>query len=163
MNFNKFLLLLLSLLFTLPNLGLTTQMSWVKCLQGEQQSVDQNTRQIHKGGPPRMCGKHTVMATAGDNTGQNTNKGHAPKSRTEIKIPDLVGNRIRAAWLEGRDSTNHHEQVHFRDNNNNNNKCFGIIRYVDMHGERSGMTELGPNVFGNYFCTCCMDSCRRPV
>ena len=34
-------------------------------------------------------------------------KGHTPNSRTEIKIPDPAGNRIRAARLEGRDSTDH--------------------------------------------------------
>ena len=44
-----------------------------------------------------MCGQHNVMASAGDNTGQNTDKGHTSNPRTEIKIPDPVGNRTRAA------------------------------------------------------------------
>ena len=51
-----------------------------------------------------MCGEHNARASAEDKTGQNTDKGHTPKSRTEIKIPDPAGNRTRAARLEGRDS-----------------------------------------------------------
>ena len=54
-----------------------------------------------------MCGQHNVRASAGDNTGQNTDKGHTLNPRTEIKIPDPAGNRTRAAGLEGRDSTDH--------------------------------------------------------
>ena len=73
---------------------------------GEQQSLDQNTRQIHKDGP-WLCGQHNVMASAGDNTGQNTDKGQTPNSRTEIKIPYPAGNRTRASGLKGRDSANH--------------------------------------------------------
>ena len=65
---------------------------------GEQQSLDQNTR---------MCGQHNVRASAEVNIGQNTDKGHTPNPRTEIKIPDPAGNRIRAAGLEGRDFTDH--------------------------------------------------------
>ena len=52
-----------------------------------------------------MCGQHNVSASAEDNTGQNTDKGHTPKPRTEIKIPDPAGNRTLAAGLEGRNST----------------------------------------------------------
>ena len=74
---------------------------------GEQQSLDQNTRQIHKDGPPWMCGQHNVKASAEDNMGQNTDKGHTPNPRTEMKIPDPAGNLTRAAGLEGRDSTDH--------------------------------------------------------
>ena len=48
-----------------------------------------------------------VRASAEDNTGQNTDKGHIPNSRIEIKIPDPAGNRTLAAGLEGRDSTEH--------------------------------------------------------
>ena len=76
---------------------------------GEQQSLDQNTRQIHKGGPPWMYGHHNVRASAEDNTGQNTKDIH-PKPRTEIKIPDPAGNRTRAAGLEDRDSTGDRSQ-----------------------------------------------------
>ena len=54
-----------------------------------------------------MCGQHNVRASAGDNTGQNTDKGHTPYPRTEIKIPDSAGNRTQATRLEGRDSTDH--------------------------------------------------------
>ena len=49
--------------------------------------------------------QHNVRAIAGDNTGLNTDKGHAPNPRTEIKIPDSAGNRTGAAGLEDRDST----------------------------------------------------------
>ena len=47
-----------------------------------------------------MCGQHNVRASAEDNTGQNTDKGHTPSPNTEIKIPEPAG-------LEGRDSTDH--------------------------------------------------------
>ena len=72
---------------------------------GEQQSLDQNTRQIHKGGPPWMCGQHNVRASAEDNTGQNTKDTHQIPGK--IKIPNPAGNRTRAAGMEGRDSTDH--------------------------------------------------------
>ena len=54
-----------------------------------------------------MCGQHNVRASAEENTGQNTDKGHAHNPRTEIKIPDPAGNRTRAAGQEDRDSTDH--------------------------------------------------------
>ena len=54
-----------------------------------------------------MCGQHNIRASAEDNTGQNTDRGHTLNHRTEIKIPDPAGNRTRAAGLEGRDSTDH--------------------------------------------------------
>ena len=65
------------------------------------------TLDIHRGGPPGMCGQHNVRASAEDYTGQNTDKGHIPNPRTDIKIPDPAGNRFRVAGLEGRDSTDH--------------------------------------------------------
>ena len=34
-----------------------------------------------------MCGQHNVRASAEDNKGHNTDKGHTPNPRTEIKIP----------------------------------------------------------------------------
>ena len=54
-----------------------------------------------------MCGQHNVRATAGDNTELDTDKGHTPNPRIEIKIPDPVGNGTRAAALEGKGSTDH--------------------------------------------------------
>ena len=54
-----------------------------------------------------MCGQHNVRASSEDNTGENTDKGHTPNPRTEIKIHYPAGNRTRAAELEGRDSTDH--------------------------------------------------------
>ena len=50
-----------------------------------------------------MCGQHKVRASAED----NTDKGHTPNPRTEIKILDPIGNRTRTVGLEGRDSTDH--------------------------------------------------------
>ena len=54
-----------------------------------------------------MCGQHNVSVSAGDSTGQNTDKGHTANPRIGIKIPDPAGNRPRAAGLEGRDSTDY--------------------------------------------------------
>ena len=36
--------------------------------------------------------QHNVRASAGENTGQNIDKGHTPNPGTEIKIPDPAGN-----------------------------------------------------------------------
>ena len=47
-----------------------------------------------------MYGQHNVRASAEENTGLNTDKGHTLNSRAEIKIPDPAGNRTRAAGLE---------------------------------------------------------------
>ena len=58
-------------------------------------------------GDERGYYKHNVRATAEDNTGQNTDKGHTPSPRIGIKIPDPTGNRTRVAGVEGRDSTDH--------------------------------------------------------
>ena len=54
-----------------------------------------------------MSAQHNVRASAGDNPGQNTEKGHTPSPRIGIKIPDLAENRTRAVGLEGRDTTEH--------------------------------------------------------
>ena len=54
-----------------------------------------------------MCGQHNVRVTAGDNTGQNTDKGQTHSPRIGIKIPDPAGNRTRAIGLEVKDSTDH--------------------------------------------------------
>ena len=106
-------LLLLVRLFTLPQsrtytpTDLHSKCPGSEACRGDQLSLDQNTRQIHKGGPPWMCGQHNGRASAEDNTGQNTDKGHTPNPRTEIKIPDPAVNRTGAAGLKGRDSTDH--------------------------------------------------------
>ena len=54
-----------------------------------------------------MCGQHNIRATAEDNTGLTTDKGHTRSPMIGIKIPDPAGNLSRAAGLEGRDSTDH--------------------------------------------------------
>ena len=51
---------------------------------GGAQTLDQNTRQVQKGGPPWMCGQHNVMATVGHNTGQNVHEGHTLNPKIEI-------------------------------------------------------------------------------
>ena len=68
---------------------------------GGAKTVDQNTRQMYKGGPPWMCCQHNIIATARDNTKD------IPTPRIEIKISEFTGNRTPAAGLEGRDSTKH--------------------------------------------------------
>ena len=50
-----------------------------------------------------MSDQHNVRATARENTGRNTYKGHTASTRIEIKISDPVGNRTWAARLEGRE------------------------------------------------------------
>ena len=54
-----------------------------------------------------MCGQRNVRASAGDSTGQNTDKGQTPNLRIGIKIPDPAENQTRAAGLEGSDSSDH--------------------------------------------------------
>ena len=94
----------LFLLFTLPIVGLTLprylqlKCPWVICLYGEWQTVDQNTRQIHKGGSFWMCGQYN------DRT---EHKGHTPSPRIEVKISEPAGNRTLASGLEGKDSIDH--------------------------------------------------------
>ena len=58
-------------------------------------------------GRASLNGQHNVRASAGDTTGQNTDKGHTSNPRIGIKIPDPAGNRTRVAGWEGRDSTDH--------------------------------------------------------
>ena len=67
--------------------------------------MDQNTRQEHEGGSPWSWCQQNVRVFAKDNIGQITKD--TPTPRKQIKIPDFVGNRIRAARLEGRESTDH--------------------------------------------------------
>ena len=63
-------------------------------------------RQIHKGGPP--CNLLSVECQGRQKRRLRIeHKGYIPNHKTEIKIPDPVGNRTRAAGLEGRDSTDH--------------------------------------------------------
>ena len=61
-----------------------------------------HTRQEHKGGPPWICGKKIIRASARDNTGQNTKQGYTLSPRIGIKNPDPAGNRIRYAGLKDR-------------------------------------------------------------
>ena len=102
----------ISLLFTLPNVGLTPPGHSSQIPVGQMPiwgatDVDQNTRQIHKGGPPWVWSKHNVSVSARDNTGQDTDVGHTPSPRIEIKISAYAGNRTQIAGQEGRDSTDH--------------------------------------------------------
>ena len=54
-----------------------------------------------------MCCQKNVRASTRDTIGQNTDKGHMPNPRTEIKIPHPAGNRTWAAGFEGKDSIEH--------------------------------------------------------
>ena len=98
LNRKEFILLLTT---SHPPRDLQLKCPWDRCLYGEQQTVDQNTRQKHEIRPPWMRGQHNVRGTARDNTGQNTHKGNTPSPRIEIKISDLARNRTRAAGLKG--------------------------------------------------------------
>ena len=68
-------------------------------------TLDRNTR----AGLPEISGQQNVRvkATGRDNTGENTDKGHTPCPRIEIKIPDPAWNIIRTAGLEGKDSADY--------------------------------------------------------
>ena len=70
---------------------LTTQMPVGQIPVREQQTVDQNTKQIHKGRPSWMCSQHNVRVTASGNTGLNTDKWDSPNPRIEIKMTDPPG------------------------------------------------------------------------
>ena len=89
--------------------------------EGGALTFDQNTRQIHNGGPPWNLWLAECRATDTDNTVQNKDKGHTPTPRTEIKISGPAGNQTRAtagnqtratAGVEGRDSTDHATTMH---------------------------------------------------
>ena len=69
--------------------------------------MDQNTRQIHKGGSLECV--VSTMSGPPPETAQDRaqDKGHTPNPRIGIKIPDHARNRGRVAGLEGRDSTDH--------------------------------------------------------
>ena len=90
-----------SLLFTLPLVGLTppglrTKIPVGQISVGEQQTVDQNTRQIHTVGSPWMCDKCNIRATARYNTEQ-TQRTHTQSQDTiDIKTSDHAGNHTRA-------------------------------------------------------------------
>ena len=102
-KFQFFFVYLLSPSLWITPPGLTTQMPVGQMPVGG--ATVSGPRQRHKGGRTWMCGQYNVRASAEDNTGQNTDKGHAPNPRREIKIPDPAKNRIRNAGLEGGDST----------------------------------------------------------
>ena len=61
-------------------------------LKGEQQTVDQNTKQKHNGGSPWMCGQHNVRATARYNRGQNTKVTHPVPGYSRNRTRDLLLN-----------------------------------------------------------------------
>ena len=57
--------------------------------------MDQNTRQIRKGGPPCICQGLRRRQH------RTEHKGHTPNPRIGIKIPDPARNRTPVAGLEG--------------------------------------------------------------
>ena len=115
----------LLLVFTLPqsrNLhapGLTTEMPLGQMPVGEQLSMDQNSRQIHKGGPAWMCGQHNVRASAEDNTWQNPDKGHTPIPGQKFKFLTPPGIEPEPpGWKAGSlPTTLRRQSINFRDIN----------------------------------------------
>ena len=89
-----------------PNLGLTPPGTYNQMPVGINSLWTRTLDLCTRAGLPE-CSQHNVRASAGDNTGQNTGKGHTSNPRTEIKIPDPSGNRTWATGLEGRDSNDH--------------------------------------------------------
>ena len=68
--------------------------------------MDQNTKQIHKGGPPE-CVIGTMSGPLPEKH-RTEYKGHThTQSRIEIKTSVPDGIRIRVVGLEGKDSTDH--------------------------------------------------------
>ena len=76
-----------------------------------------------------MCDQNSIRVTAGDKTRQNTDKGHTPSPKKEIKIHDPTGNRIRATGLEGRFSTDHGDGLY----KNFNSLKFVCFDYIGVH------------------------------
>ena len=105
--------ILLFLLLTLPNVGLTSlgtymtkcsyrsndcrasQRVWIRILDWSTRADSLNVR------------KQNFRVSARDNTGQNKEEGHTLRPRIEIKIHDPAGNRTWAARLDCRNSTDH--------------------------------------------------------
>ena len=82
-----------------------------------------------------MCGQHNVRASAEYNAGQNTDKGHTPNPRREIKISDPAGNRTRAAapgWKAG--STKHATATDYSDIYKSKIQChvYSICPYINI-------------------------------
>ena len=75
-------------LFTLPQSkiytprDLQTKCRWSDACRGSNSLWTSTLDRYTKGGPPWMCGPHNVRASAEDNTGHNTDKGHTPNPRT---------------------------------------------------------------------------------
>ena len=94
-----------------PNLGLTPPGTYNPNARGSDacarnclwtRTLDRHTR----AGLPE-CVVSTMSGTPPNTTQYRIQTKDTPNSRTEIKIPDPVGNRTRAAGLESRDSTDH--------------------------------------------------------
>ena len=67
----------------------SSELFWLKKVVPTSKKFEKSyTRHFHKIGPPWICGKQNVSATARD----NTERGHRPCLRIEIKIPDPTGN-----------------------------------------------------------------------
>ena len=77
---------------------------YIRCLQGESQTMNQNTKQMHNG---RASLNLWSAECQGNRQRQHRTEliGHTPSVMIEVKISQPVGNRIRTAGLEGRDST----------------------------------------------------------
>ena len=95
-----------------PNLGITPPGTYKPNARGSDacrgnnslwiRALERYTRAVFP-----ECVVSTISGPPPKKNRTNTDKGHTPNPRTEIKIPDPAGNRTWAAGLEGRDSTDH--------------------------------------------------------
>ena len=94
------------------NLGLTSPGTYKpnarrsEALRGSNSLWTRTLDRYTRAGLPE-CVVNTMSGPPPKTKQDRTQRTHTLKPRTEIKIPDLAGNRTRAAGLEGRDSTDH--------------------------------------------------------
>ena len=101
MAITQYLLILLLRLFTLPqSRTYNPNARGSDACRGSNSLWTRTLDRYTRAGLPEMYGQHNGRASAEDNTGQNTDNGHTPNPRTEIKIPDPAGNRTRV-WKAG--------------------------------------------------------------
>ena len=92
-----------NVVFTPP--GLTTQKPVGQMSVGEQQAVEQNTRQKHKGDLSECL--FSTMSGHCQRKHRTKHKGHILGPSIEMKKNWSHGGSTRAAGLEGKDSTDH--------------------------------------------------------
>ena len=86
----------LSLLFTLPQCRTYNPNVLGSDAYRESNRLWTRKLDIYQGRASLNVWSAQCQASAGNNTGQNTDKGHTPSPRIGIKIPDPAGNRTWA-------------------------------------------------------------------